>query len=249
VQKESPDDFHQLLNASNRPLDWLNFFLADVRGGLGPFLAIFLLDVHHWSLGRIGLVMTIGGLASVIAQTPAGALVDAILWKRGLIIACSIVVIAGTLAMIGWPSFWPVTIAQTLNGAADACFAPAIAAISLGIVGRAAFTHRIGRNESYNHGGNVVTAGLAGVGGYLLAPVAMLWIVAMLAIASIGATLFIKPEIIDYDRARGADDGVPHGKLSGLSLIFKSKPLLIFTSAITLFHFANAAMLPLLAAA
>lgn len=25
------------------PLDWLNFFLADVKGGLGPYIGIFLL--------------------------------------------------------------------------------------------------------------------------------------------------------------------------------------------------------------
>ena len=190
--------------------------------------------------------MTIAGVATVIAQTPAGALVDAIQWKRGLIAACSILVAAGTLAMVAWPTFWPVTIAQILNGAADACFAPAIAAISLGIVGRAAFTRRIGRNESFNHAGNVVTAILAGVGGYLFAPAAMLWIVAMLAVASLAASVFIDAAAIDYVRARGADDGDQAYEASGLSVIFESKPLLIFTASITMFHFANAAMLPLL---
>ena len=227
-------------------LDWLNFFLADVRSGLGPFLAIFLMDAHHWKPGRIGLIMTAAGLATVLAPTPAGALVDAIHWKRGLIIVCSVAVAIGTLATAAFSSFWPVTIFQVLNGAADACFAPAIAAISLGLVGRAAFTHRIGRNESYNHAGNVVTAILAGLGGYLFAPVAMLWIVAILAIASVAATLFIDPAAIDYERSRGADSDSHSAQPSGLKVILESKPLLIFTASITLFHFANAAMLPLL---
>ena len=227
-------------------LDWLNFFLADVRSGLGPFLAIFLMDAHHWKPGRIGLIMTVAGLATVLAQTPAGALVDAIHWKRSLIVVCSATVALATLATGALSSFWPVTIFQVINGAADACFAPAIAAISLGLVGRAAFTHRIGRNESFNHAGNVVTAILAGVGGYLFAPVAMLWIVAVLAIASVAATLFIDPAAIDYERARGADVDGHSEQPSGLAVIFESKPLLIFTAAITLFHFANAAMLPLL---
>lgn len=227
-------------------LDWLNFFLADVRSGLGPFLAIFLMDSHHWTPGRIGIVMTIAGVAGVTAQTPAGALVDAVTWKRGLIILCSLIVVAGTIGTAVRPAFWPVAIFQVLNGGADACFAPAIAAISLGLVGRGAFTHRIGRNESFNHGGNVATAILAGVGGYLFAPVAMLWIVAILALASIAATLVIDPAAIDNDRARGADVDGHSAQPSGLRVILASKPLLIFTAAITMFHFANAAMLPLL---
>ena len=227
-------------------LDWLNFFLADVRSGLGPFLAIFLMDSHHWTPGRIGLIMTIAGIAGVVAQPPAGALVDTIKWKRGLTILCSIVVAVGTIGTALRPSFWPVTIFQVLNGGADACFAPAIAAISLGLVGRAAFTHRIGRNESFNHGGNVATAILAGVGGYLFAPVAMLWIVAALALASIAAAFFIDPAAIDNDRARGSDIDDHIAQPSGIAVIFECKPLLIFTIAITMFHFANAAMLPLL---
>src|SRR5277367_793014 len=88
----------ETLSARVPALDWLNFFLADVRSGLGPFLAIFLMDAHHWKPGRIGLMMTVAGLAAVLAQTPAGALVDAIHWKRGLIIVCSVAVGAGTLA-------------------------------------------------------------------------------------------------------------------------------------------------------
>jgi hypothetical protein len=31
-----------------RALDSVNFLLADVRDGLGPYLSIYLLLVHHW---------------------------------------------------------------------------------------------------------------------------------------------------------------------------------------------------------
>src|SRR5271165_5420604 len=89
----------ETLSARVPALDWLNFFLADVRSGLGPFLAIFLMDSHHWTPGRIGLVMTIAGIAGVVAQAPAGALVDAINWKRGLTIICSITVAIGTIGI------------------------------------------------------------------------------------------------------------------------------------------------------
>ncbi len=54
---------------------------------------------------------------------------------------------------------------------------------------------------------------------------------------------------IDHSLARGLDDndrGHEYRKRpSALSVIFYCKPLLTFTAAITLFHFADAAMLPL----
>ena len=56
-------------------LDWLNFFLADVKDGIGPFLAIFLTSSQHWDPGRAGIALTIGGVATVLARGPAGALV------------------------------------------------------------------------------------------------------------------------------------------------------------------------------
>jgi hypothetical protein len=58
------------------PLDWLNFFLADVQAGVGPFLAIFLLSNQHWDAGKIGVVMMIAGVATVAARAPFGALID-----------------------------------------------------------------------------------------------------------------------------------------------------------------------------
>ena len=69
---------------SQRPLDWLNFFLADVKDGLGPFLAIYLLSSRHWEPGEIGVVMMIAGVATVAARTPFGALIDWTRWKRAI---------------------------------------------------------------------------------------------------------------------------------------------------------------------
>ena len=73
-------------------LDALNFFLADVRDGLGPYLAIYLLAVHHWDEASIGTVMSIAGGMGIIAQAPAGALVDRTDAKRGIIVAGAIIV-------------------------------------------------------------------------------------------------------------------------------------------------------------
>jgi len=232
-----------------RGLDWLNFLLADVQGGVGPFLAIYLWSSQHWDATHIGIVMTIAGIATVAARTPAGALVDWTVWKRALIVAAAGIVALGAVVLSLFPLFWPAAAAQTLIGACDAVFPPAIAAISLGIVGRHAFTGRVGRNEAFNHAGNVSTAIIAGLAGYLIAPAAVLWLVALLAATSACAALSIDAGKIDYALARGLDkndDGQKEKrKPSGLRVIFECKPLLVFTTAITLFHFANAAMLPL----
>ena len=70
---------------SLRGLDWLNFLLADVQSGVGPFLAIYLAG-YRWNEQRVGLALTIGGIAGIASQTPAGALVDG-QSKRALIAA------------------------------------------------------------------------------------------------------------------------------------------------------------------
>jgi MFS family permease len=56
----------------------------------------------------------------------------------------------------------------------------------------------------------------------------------------------IKPEEIDYELARGANDGETGGKAESVWVLFKDRPLVIFLACAVMFHFANAAMLPLL---
>ncbi len=236
--------------SDNRALDWLNFLLADVQGGVGPFLAIFLISSQHWNSGSAGLVLTVGGLATVAGSSPLGALVDHVRWKRAIVVAGALTVGIASLVMASVPQFVPVLIAQAANGLADAAFPAAVAGISLGLVRRAAYTARTGRNQAWNHGGNVVTAIGAGAAGYLIAPAAVLWIVAVLSLAAIAAVLTINPRHIDHDVARGADDGdqepAPKARREGgLKAILKNRPLLLFTLSITCFHFANAAMLTL----
>lgn len=232
-----------------RPLDALNFFLADVRDGLGPYLAIYLLSVQHWDQASIGVVMSVAGLAGILAQTPAGALIDKTTHKRGVVIVAALIVTAGSLLVPLMPSFFPVVSLQALTGIAAAVFPPAIAAITLGIVGPRAFSKRVGRNEAFNHAGNATAATIAGATAYFFGPVAVFWLMAVMAVASVFATLAIPGDAIDHAVARGAADSqdkpVESEKASGFSVLLTSKPLLIFAASTTLFHFANAAMLPL----
>ena len=232
-----------------RPLDALNFFLADVRDGLGPYLAIYLLAVQQWDQASIGVVMSIAGLAGIVAQTPAGALIDKTRAKRGVVIAAALVVTAGSVLVPVMPQFLPVVTLQALTGIAAAVFPPAVAAITLGIVGPRAFSRRVGRNEAFNHAGNAAAAAIAGITAYAFGPIAVFWLMSAMAVASVLATLAIPADAIDHALARGADESSAKSdedeKASGLSVLLTSKPLLIFAASTTLFHFANAAMLPL----
>jgi MFS family permease len=233
-----------------RALDALNFFLADVRDGLGPYLAIYLLTEQKWDQARIGVVMSIAALAGIIAQTPAGALIDRTTAKRGLMVAAAVVVTSTCLALPFVHRFELVAATQALAACAGAIFAPAVAAVTLGIVGPKAFAKRIGRNEAFNHAGNATAAAIAGATAYFCGPIVVFWLLAAMAVASVVATLSIPAGAIDDHLARGLGDGADRNaghddQPSGLQVLLTCKPLLIFAGATILFHFSNAAMLPL----
>ena len=231
-----------------RALDALNFFLADVRDGLGPYLAIYLLTEQKWDEASIGVVMSVAALAGIIAQTPAGALIDRSTAKRALMVGAAILVTLTCLALPLINGFALVAATQALAAAAGAIFAPAIAAVTLGIVGPKAFARRTGRNEAFNHAGNAVAAALAGITAYWFGPIVVFWLLAAMAVASIAATLSIPADAIDHQVARGLDDAggrATHDQPSGFQVLLTCKPLLIFAIATVAFHFSNAAMLPL----
>ncbi|MGB7149623.1 MAG: MFS transporter, partial [Terriglobales bacterium] len=219
--------------------------LADVQTGVGPFLAIYLAG-YKWNEERVGLVLTVGGIAGILTQTPAGALVDSLRSKRGLVAAAVAALAAGALLIALLPSFWPVMAAQVLIGGTSSVFLPAICAMSLGIVGRAAFDIRQGRNQTFNSAGNVIAAVSMGLLGYFVSNRSIFFFVAAFAVPTILVLLLIRPGEIDYELARGANDGEKGGKAESVRVLFRDRPLVIFLVCAVMFHFANAAMLPLL---
>lgn len=228
-------------------LDSLNFFLADVRDGLGPYLAIYLLAVHQWDPASIGVVMTLAGICGLITQGPAGALIDRTRSKRAVIALAALLVTLSCLMLPFVSSFGWVALTQAASAIAASVFAPAISAISLGITGPRAFTRRTGRNETFNHAGNAVAALLAGGLAYLFGPVVVFYLMAFMAIASVIAVACVPANAIDHEVARGFDPAhhTDHEQPSGLAVLLANRPLLLFAICCALFHLANAAMLPL----
>jgi MFS family permease len=239
------DQTVQPTKRSLRGLDWLNFFLADVQTGVGPFLAIYLAG-YGWNEERVGLALTVGGIAGILAQTPAGALVDQVHRKRALIAAGVGVLALGALLIALVPTFWSVMSAQVLVGGASSIFGPAVCAISLGIVGHHLFDVRQGRNQSFNSAGNVVAAVSMGLLGYFVSNRSIFFFVAVCTLPTLFALRTIRADEIDYERARGARGGAAHGKRVGAAVLLKQRSLLTFLICAVMFHFANAAMLPLL---
>ncbi len=234
---------------ARRGLDALNFFLADVRDGLGPYLAIYLIAVRGpdqgWNEATTGLVMTIAGIAGLIAQTPAGALIDRSSHKPAIVIAGAVAVTLSCLTLPFVSNFYVVAATQSIAGIAGAIFPPALAAITLGVVGPKLFAKRIGRNEAFNHGGNAASAAIAGATAYFFGPIVVFWLMAVLAACSIGAMLLVPAEEIDDQVARGLDCDADEQceQPSGLKALLQNKYLLLFAVLAALFHLSNAAML------
>ena len=233
---------------SLRGLDGLNFLLADVRDGLGPYLAVFLKAEQHWQPGAIGIAMAASSVAAALCQIPAGLLVDGLRFKRLLVAVSGLLVAAGCLLIAFHPQLAAVVAAQVMLGAASAIIPPALAALSLGLVGHRRLDARISRNEGFNHGGNFVAAGMAGSLGYTLGYDWIFYLVCFFAVASAAVVNLINPAEIDHELARGGEERDANGHLKApLSVrdLFVRKDLVIFLISVVLFHFGNAAMLPM----
>ncbi len=187
---------------SLRGLDLTNFFLADVRDGIGPFLGIYLLS-KHWNLADIGLVSSIATLAGVVAQTPAGAFTDSVRNKKRVIAIASVLIGVGTALILLKANLVLVSISQVIVGMAAAFIAPSIAGITLGLVRYKKLDGPTCRNEMFNHGGNVVSALISGLIGHFIGLGGIFVFTLALALVSMLSVQLIDNKEIDYDLSRG----------------------------------------------
>jgi MFS family permease len=230
-----------------RGLDWFIFFLADVQTGFGPFVAVYL-TTQKWTQVEIGFVLSIGGVVALLGQVPGGAIVDAARSER-LVAGLAIATIGvSALAYAAWPILPVVTVAATLHAAASCVLGPAIAAISLGLVGPLAIGERFGRNARFASLGNGVAAAVMGTCGYLLSSRSVFLVTFVLAIPTLLSLARIREREIDAARAHGAvPREAPDAKSTSVLRLMRQPALLIFASSVLLLQLANGAMLPLMA--
>ena len=228
-------------------LDWFIFFLADVQTGFGPFIAVYL-TTEKWTQSQIGLVLSIGSVIGLLGQMPGGAIVDAARSER-LVAGLAIATIGCVaLAYAAFPIFPVVATAAAFHAAASCVLGPAIAAISLGLVGPHAIGERLGRNARFASLGNGMAAAVMGTAGYFISSRSVFLVTAFLAIPTLIALSRIREGEVDVARAHGAIfRETPDPQATSVVRLVRKRPLLIFAGSVALLQLANAAMLPLMA--
>jgi len=230
---------------SQHGLDWFAFCVADVQTGFGPFVSVYL-TAQGWTQVDIGLVLTARGLVALALQMPGGAIVDAARSERAVAALAMIAISASALIIALWPIFPAVLGAQFLQAAGSSVVSPALAAISLGLVGHAASGERFGRNARFASIGNGLAAAGMGAVGYFWSNQAVFLVTAALIVPTLITLRHIPPNEIDPVRAHG---GLDEGRTAtaGLGSLLTNRPLLTFAACVTFFQLANTAMLPLMA--
>jgi len=233
------------LRRSRRGLDWFAFCVADVQTGFGPFVSVYL-TAQGWTQVDIGLVLTARGLAGLALQMPGGAIVDAARSERAVAALAMIAISASALIIALWPMFPAVLGAQILHAAGSSVVSPALAAISLGLVGYAASGERFGRNARFAAIGNGLAAAGMGAVGYFWSNQAVFLVTAALIFPTLIALSQIRSDEIDPVRAHGGSVQGP-SEAAAFATLMTNRPLLTFAACVTVFQLANAAMLPLMA--
>ncbi len=228
-------------------LDWFTFFLGDIQTGFGPFIAVYL-ATQKWTQTDIGLVLSVGALASLVSQVPGGWLVDSVRSERSAAAVAVSAIGASAFMIAVWPVFLAVAASRALQALATSVLGPAIAAISLGLVGRHALAARLGRNARFASAGNGAAAVIMGATGHFVSAQAVFFVTAGFTLPALAALFRIRDREVNSASAHG---GVTEKQLSGiapgLAMLLKKRAMWVFIGGIVMFQLANAPMLPLVA--
>lgn len=234
---------------ATRWLQSLNFFMADMQAGIGPFLGVFL-QQRGWQTGPIGTVMTLGGVAGMVMTVPAGAFIDHTDKKRWVVVVTGICTVLASFLILWSQTGIVVGVSQVATAIAGAAIGPAVTGMTLGVVRQKGFNAQNGRNQAWNHAGNMVGAGLSGFMGWKFGMSAIFFLAAAFGVLAIISVLSIPERAIDHRAARGledkeGEDDQAGGQAEGFKALLSNKPMLILAAALACFHLGNGAMLPL----
>src|SRR5262249_55999260 len=109
----------------------------------------------------------------------------------------------GARAVATWPIFAVARAVAGLQAAAAGVLGPAIAAISLGLVGHAAIGERLGRNARFASLGTAAAAVAMGASGYFVSNRAVFFVTAGFVLPALVPLTLIPPNEIDPQRAPG----------------------------------------------
>lgn len=227
-------------------LDWLNFLIADVRGGLGPYVVVFLVAEQGWSPTQAGLVSAVGGWLGLLAQAPIGAWLDRTTHKRAAMLWGLLGLSIGAVVLAVAPSFWPVLLANSVMQVVSGVFEPAVAALTVGLCMRQALTARMGRNAAWSRAGNIAAAAVSGLVAWMFSARAVFLEVPVIAVLAAIAAMTLPYPKVDLRRARGLETGEGHTEGPGSWIkLLRSRPLLVFAVCSFLYELADAPLLTL----
>jgi len=227
-------------------LNWLNFFAADVSDGVGPFLAVYLITNLHYKPGQIGMAIAATTFSMVLAQSPAGYVVDSIKNKRLPIIIASLIVGAVAFIFPLLQNFQLILACQVVLGLAASFYIPTLVALASAITKKGDFDRVISKNQSFNHAGNVASAVLTGVVAKFTHNNGIFYCMMGLAVMCTVSGLRISQKDVDTAPAPNREE-ISESKNGLLKELSGNKTFLIFLLLSVIFYFSNGAMLPLVA--
>ncbi|EGB5534885.1 MFS transporter [Campylobacter upsaliensis] len=222
-------------------LAWLNFFIADVRDGLGPYLGVFLKE-YQFGESHIGLIVTSASLCALIFGIPLGIFIDKTRFKRWVIALCIVGIVLATGANYFYPHFAFTLMAQIAIALCGVCLAPAFSAITLGIVGQSGYSRQVSLNEAYKHAGTAFSAGLSFIFALYYGIGAIFIITALMGVCALVFLALLKSSQINHAVACGKEEGVEIPLRKALGDV----RVLFLGVVMFCFHLSNAYMLPLL---
>ena len=227
-------------------LDWLNFSVANAQTGFGAFIAVYL-TTEAWTQAEIGEALSLGTVAAMLAQIPGGAIVDRLRDKRVAAVVAALALVASAILFAAAPTKPAVMLAEVLHSLASCLLAPALAAISLALVGRDRFGERLGRNARFASVGSGIAAVVMGLCGSYLSSRAVFWLTAALILPGLLALRAIRQaEMLPRATIAPTSSSVSRGVLRNVVALLADRRVLAFAGCVVLFHLANAALLPLL---
>lgn len=222
----------------------LNFFVAAMQTGFGPFVSVWLVS-QGWSLTEVGLALSVGTIASLAGPLPGGALVDMVPRKANITAAAIAVVAISALTIAVVPTVSGVWIAQVLHALASAVITPAIAALTLSLCGTDSFSERLGGNARYASLGSAFAAGAFGLASTRLGERSIFLFTAALALPAIASLFAIRPGPAPPTSDDHMAIASPDARDTAPWSIFRDPVMHVFALCVILFHLGNAALLQL----
>jgi MFS family permease len=225
-------------------LDWLNLFVGNIQTGFGPFIAVYL-TTRSWTTTSIGLALSIGTIAAIASQVPAGALVDRIANKPAVVLFSILAFGVSALLFAVNPVPLAVYVAEMLHSFSSCTLAPAIAALSLVVAAPAAQGLRFGRNARFASIGNGIGAALMGAFGYYVSERSVFFLTSALALPTLLALPSLRRTTRPNPPRSPPGAAEPRPGRAALIRLLTDRGLLTFGACAMLFNLGNAAMLPL----